>query len=153
MSSRKKIVLCIIVKDREILLLYEKGLLMLPGGHIEWKETPRLAAQREIREELGLFNQPVEVIELKDWGRIGERGKKSYYLYLAYLNGSGQEISISTQKDDGIENFLWIDPYEVFAPWSTFCFWRNFPLRNRMTAIAKEAVRIFLEKPILRVTA
>jgi 8-oxo-dGTP pyrophosphatase MutT (NUDIX family) len=150
----KKIVLCIIIRHGEILLLeYERGSLMLPGGHIEKEETPSIAAKREIHEELGLKNQPVQIIELKDWGKIKEYEKVSYHLYLAHLDSSGKEFKMSPQKEEGIKSFIWVNPWELFGSWKSKGFWRNITIRNKMTEIAKEAIELFLSKPIIKIMA
>lgn len=63
----------------EILLIQDsKGRWTIPKGHIEEAETPRKAAEREIREETGL--QKMKVL---DWlGKINFRYRRGHSLVL-----------------------------------------------------------------------
>ena len=93
-----------ITKDKEILFVrqYKHGageiLLEVPAGYIDNKETPLIAAKRELLEETGFVS--------KEWLRLGfyysnptkERGN-GIYIYLAQ-----NAKKISKSKTDDMEN-------------------------------------------------
>ncbi len=50
----------VIIKDNQVLLIKrgvepDKGLWGMPGGYVEWDESPEEAVAREVREETGLI--------------------------------------------------------------------------------------------------
>lgn len=54
-----------VVVDGESILAVEDPIrneLVLPGGHLKWRETPRDAVVREVKEETGLLVDPRDVI-------------------------------------------------------------------------------------------
>lgn len=55
-----------IVHDKKVLLLHHKKLntWLQPGGHIELNEDPETALWRELKEETGLKQEDLKIIEL-----------------------------------------------------------------------------------------
>lgn len=86
--------------DIEILLIADsKGRWTIPKGHIEEGETPRQAAEREIREETGL--QKMKVL---DWlGKINFRYRRGISLVLMtteifLVRAEGKSESVKPEK-------------------------------------------------------
>jgi len=77
----------------------------LPKGHIDRGETPLQAAQREVREETGIFGEPVcELGEARYWyRRDGQTIPKSVSFFLfSFLDGD------TSDHDEEVEEVRWI---------------------------------------------
>lgn len=73
----------IVVKDGKLLLTLKKsgpykGLWDLPGGAIEFGETPESALKREIREEAALAVDRVELVEIMTHCGEHDNGAEAY---------------------------------------------------------------------------
>ena len=112
MKTVKATVGCIIEKDRKILLALRnhepfKDYWCLPGGHIDFSETPEEVVAREIKEETGLdimpkfFNYFNEFCEEHDWHAV---------VLIFYAKGRGEA------KKDGkeIQELGWFDKEQIF---------------------------------------
>jgi len=77
----------------------------LPKGHIDRGETPLQAAQREVREETGIFGEPVcELGEARYWYRRDGRtiGKTVTFFLFRYVDGDTKD------HDDEVEEARWL---------------------------------------------
>jgi len=113
----------IIIKGNKILLIDKKGgpydgKLDLPGGSMEFGETPEETLKREILEETGLEIKKYELFNansvLVDWYRENETIKVHhtgiFYKILDYKNEIKNIIEIDKQNDDSLgANFHNID--------------------------------------------
>lgn len=95
-------------KAVEILLIQDsKNRWTIPKGHIEEGETPRVAAEREIREETGL--QEMKVL---DWlGKINFRYRRNSSLVLMttdifLVQAKGKSHSV--KKEKWMTNLAWM---------------------------------------------
>ena len=97
---------CIILKDKKVLLIYEKIAQYwgFPKGHMEGNETELETAKREVKEEVGL---DVEINENKRYeiNYITDKGvDKTTVLYVA----TPKNDKIVMQEDE-IEKSQWYD--------------------------------------------
>lgn len=72
----KQSVTAVVIRDNKVLLARHtygagKGLLIVPGGYLNFNETPEYAVKREYFEETGVIIEPRDIIavrfNLKDW--------------------------------------------------------------------------------------
>ena len=103
----------IIMEDNKIILVKKNGgpydgKFDLPGGSIEFGETPLEALKRELKEELGINLKDCKLIdadsvkfkweykgELLDWHHIG-----IFYNVLSYDNNVKENIEIDSKNND-----------------------------------------------------
>lgn len=95
------------VKDGKILLCRAKGggTTYLPGGHIEFGETGRVALCREVKEELGLDAQTGAFLGVVENSFL-QHGKPHAEINLVYELVLGAEASAAVAQEDWIE-FVW----------------------------------------------
>lgn len=97
----------IVIKDNQVLLVRHtygngNGKLIIPGGYVNWNETPQEAVKREIYEETKVIVEPDRIVGIRfnhrDW-------------YIAFTTNyiSGEPTP------DGIENSeaVWMDISDV----------------------------------------
>lgn len=123
----EQIVLFIVVNGGgDILILeYERGDIMLPGGHVETLENPDETIVREGLEEVGLL-----IKTAKDAGVVAIQGNRCYHLYICY----SERRRIMIEKSSGIKKAFWINPEELLAG--------DYP--KKMSEVGKKALNIFL---------
>ena len=103
----------IIIENNNIILVKKNGgpydgKFDLPGGSIEFGETPLEALKRELKEEIGIDLKTCELIdadsvkfkweykdELLDWHHIG-----IFYKVLSYDNNVKENIEIDNRNND-----------------------------------------------------
>lgn len=97
----------------EVLLIRDsKGRWTIPKGHIEEGETPRQAAEREVREETGLAE-----MEVKDWlGKINFRYRRGDSLVLMtteifLIKAKGKTEKLKAEK--WMTNLAWLNANEA----------------------------------------
>jgi len=104
----------LIIEDEKILLIKKvtgpyDGKLDLPGGTIEFGETPEIALKRELLEEVGIEITNYELFEansvLVDWlykenDIIKVHHIGIFYKILNYQNNIKKEIKIDEKNDD-----------------------------------------------------
>lgn len=103
----------LIIKDNKIVLINKVGgpydsKLDLPGGTIEWGETPEEALVREMKEEVGIDVINYELFDANsiifEWTYKGDLEKGHhlgiFYKVLEYKNELLKNINIDEQNDD-----------------------------------------------------
>lgn len=83
----------------------------IPGGYVEVGESPRQAAVREVREELGI-TPPMGSLLAVDWAPNDAEGDKVLYLF------DGGELTPEalagvTLQADELESFAYVAPDEI----------------------------------------
>jgi 8-oxo-dGTP pyrophosphatase MutT (NUDIX family) len=107
-----------VVKDHHVLLLLHGGLdaWFPPGGHIEPGETPREAAERELREETGINGRDLtwgfgpEIIPGRPRGHIyygeySEPGDRLYQVHSFAAVADGKDVVVFSPE----QRHVWLD--------------------------------------------
>lgn len=99
----------IVIKDGKVLLARHtygsgKGMLIVPGGYVEYGETPQNALVREYKEETNVIVKPCDIIAIRfnmhDW----------YIAFRAeYISGNA-----SSDNDENNE-VIWLDIEEALS--------------------------------------
>ncbi|MEA2314504.1 MAG: hypothetical protein QOI03_1196 [Solirubrobacteraceae bacterium] len=107
----------VVVRGEEVVVIVPTRLaadgtrvLALPKGHVDPGETPRQAAEREVREETGVVAEPVyELGEARYWYRRGGRtiGKSVRFFLFSYIEGD------TSDHDEEVEEARWISLREA----------------------------------------
>ncbi len=105
----------LIIKDNKIVLIKKangpyKGKLDLPGGTIEYGETPEKAVVRELREEVGIDVRELSLVDansvLIEWMHHEELEQIHhigiFYKIIAYENEIKNVVEITEQNDDSL---------------------------------------------------
>lgn len=90
---------------------WKDGLWHVPGGHIEWGESIEDAVKREVKEEVGLDVQDIEVFHL--WEAIFPKSfsRKKHFLFIECLCRSTYPRVIP--DTDEIQNAQWFSFHET----------------------------------------
>ncbi len=97
-----------IILDRDkILLCKKKGndYYFLPGGHVEFDETAKVALRRELKEELGVEAKKIEYVGTVE-NMFSENGNRHHEINLIFFVEPKNHSSIS--NEDHID-FFWTD--------------------------------------------
>ena len=105
----------LIIKDDKIVLIRKNGgpyngKLDLPGGTIEWGETPEIALIRELKEEVGIEVSNYELFDANsitfEWTHKEKLEKGHhigiFYKILNYKNEILENINIDNKNDDSL---------------------------------------------------
>ena len=105
----------LIIKDDKIVLIRKNGgpyngKLDLPGGTIEWGETPEIALIRELKEEVGIEVSDYELFDANsitfEWTHKEQLEKGHhigiFYKILDYKNELLENINIDNKNDDSL---------------------------------------------------
>lgn len=106
----------LVLKDNKILLIQKvtgpyDGTLDLPGGTIEFGETPEEALKRELLEETGIEIDEYELFDVSsvtiDWQRKEDELFKVhhigiFYKIINYHNEIKKEIALDSKNDDSL---------------------------------------------------
>lgn len=104
----------IVEKDGEIMLSrrantgWNDGKLCIPGGHVEYGESPRQAAVREAREELGL---DIKVDELKFLCTEVRQSPERSYISCIYVLQTNQDPK--NMEPNKCSELVWRDPKNI----------------------------------------
>ena len=100
--------------ENELLVIKRNGFLDLPKGHFKNKETPTQAAIREVSEECGIKSHNITdddpMITYHIYEIDGEKVLKETQWFK--MNTNNQE-SLIPQKEEGIEEALWMSKSEI----------------------------------------
>ena len=102
-TNWEKSVAGVVIKDNKVLLARHtygggKGMLIIPGGYVNYGETPQQALKREFMEETNIEVEPQNIIGIRfnmhDWYIV---------FYAEYISGEAQ-----SDNDENSE-VLWLD--------------------------------------------
>ncbi len=103
----------IILNEKNELLVVMRAIYpfaySLPAGHVDKKETPMHAAQREVAEEIGINLSKTELILIQDFQLPDDSCSRGcdhhlWHLYLARIKSSDQTIKLN----DEASSFQWL---------------------------------------------
>ncbi len=97
----------VLIKDNKVLLARHtygngKGLLIVPGGYVQYSEAPEDALKREFREEVSLEVEPKEIIGIRF-------NAKDWYVVFKADYVSGEACSDNDENDE----VVWLDTSEA----------------------------------------
>ena len=102
--------------NKEILFIFRRGKWDLPKGKMEQKETPEIAAQREVEEETGVTGLKLKKKIGETYHTYDEFGKhilkQSHWFY--FTCDSKQELVPQTEED--ITETRWIKTKDIKEP-------------------------------------
>lgn len=108
-----------VIKNGKLLFMrranteYMNGKLGFPGGHCEPRETPRQAAAREIKEEIGLDLSPERFKPLCVYSRLSLTSDETEtvgYEFVLELDTSEEAINA---EPDRCSELVWADPNNI----------------------------------------
>lgn len=85
----------------------------IPGGYVNHGESPRAAARREVREELGLDVSPGRLL-VTDWAPDGTDGDKLLFVFDGGRLEAAQVAAIRLQADE-IRSYAYRAPQTLAA--------------------------------------
>lgn len=109
-----------IINNQGLLLLgkrkncYGQGTWALPGGHLEYGETLLDCAQRELKEELGIEQAPLQLVAITD-----DINEERHYLHASFVLKEYAGPVMLMEPDKCYEwNYFSMDklPLEIFEP-------------------------------------
>jgi 8-oxo-dGTP pyrophosphatase MutT (NUDIX family) len=85
----------------------DPGIICLPGGHVEPKETRDSALMREMKEELNIEVKKQKFIKKSSW--VASNGERQNVYYYLVLNYEGQPSCLTAEELLWIENVNELD--------------------------------------------
>lgn len=142
-------VTAVVIKDGKVLLARHtygngKNMLIIPGGYVNWNETPQDALKREFREETKIEIEPKEIIGIRfnmhDWyiafkaeyvagEATSDNNENSEVLWIDVeealmredVPGLTKELIASAIKDNGGLQYKEYEGSAKHAPYSLYC--------------------------------
>lgn len=88
------------------------GKYTVPGGHVELGETCEEALVREIREEVGLNIEVLDLISIQQVIYPNEFWKRAHFIFFDYLcNANGNQTVKVDAKE--IQSTIWVNPRDA----------------------------------------
>jgi nucleoside triphosphatase len=84
---------------------------VIPGGHIELGERMVDAVKREIKEEIGLDIEVIEMLEIQEAVFNPEFAKRKHFIFIDFLAKCKNDNVIV--DNDEITDFKWVYPKEA----------------------------------------
>jgi ADP-ribose pyrophosphatase YjhB (NUDIX family) len=104
----------LIVKGDKILLIKSNKwgeAYLLPGGHVEYKETILEAAKREGEEETGLKLKPLYCVNMGEEFNDPRFHRKAHFIYFHVVcEALNDKIKLDSRE---LKDFIWISPKEA----------------------------------------
>ncbi|MFQ6134783.1 MAG: NUDIX domain-containing protein [Nitrososphaerales archaeon] len=104
----------VVHESGEILLVRSykwRNLLSVPGGHIEVGERAEDAVRREVKEEVGLEVEPLELLLIQQAIYPKNFTLHRHFIFLDYLcTSESKEVKADNRE---IQEYMWIDPEEA----------------------------------------
>lgn len=105
-----------VVKDGKLLLgkrknVYGAGSWGLPGGHLEYKESMKVAAKRELKEETGLSATDFEFVNL-----VNDTRHDEHYLQVGFLAKDVDSGEPVLKEPERCEEWKWFDLNDLPEP-------------------------------------
>lgn len=88
---------------------WKDGWLVIPGGHVEEGETPRLAVLREIKEELGVTVRPEDIEFLCSVLRNIQPLPHAAFVFTMDVG----EYRFENAEPEKCSELVWVDPEEL----------------------------------------
>jgi 8-oxo-dGTP diphosphatase len=106
---------CIVHRGRLLLIQRAnqpgKGFWSFPGGHIELGETIFEASVREVREEVGIEIEPLEVFQVYDWIARDNAGRLRFHYLVNYVRA--RYLSGEPRACDDAAQVRWVTESEI----------------------------------------
>jgi mutator protein MutT len=84
-----------------------KGIWSIPGGKLELGETLRDGVRRELREEVGLEVQVLEMVEVFERISFDEEGRAAYHFVL--IDFLCECMAGTATADDDVDEVAWVE--------------------------------------------
>ena len=100
-------------QHNQLLMIFRNGKWDLPKGKMKKKESPELAALREIQEECGVQDLTIKHKLIDTYHTYSLEGKsilKKTYWYKIYTTYSA---SLIPQLEEGITKVCWVETHEI----------------------------------------
>lgn len=92
------------------------GTWSLPGGHLEYGETPEECAAREIMEETGLYIQTKDLKKGPFVNNFFAESKKHYITLFFYADTFLEDAPPEVREPDKCEIWKWFHPISIPFP-------------------------------------
>lgn len=106
----------IIIKDNKFLIIKEiinnKPIWDLPGGKIEYGETPYDTLRREIKEEIGLEIKKYQLCGLYWFFKVADKKQVICSTFLCKPKNNKVDLSKNPAKDENILEYKWVSKKE-----------------------------------------